>query len=158
MSQFEFLKAEFGEVHGLAVQAENIARTDPRGACVYARLALETVVNWLYRSDNTLKDPFETTLSARIHEATFRNLVGQQIVAKARIVKDLGNKAAHEPRAVPFVNASTSLRELFHISYWLVRTYAKTSKPDASLAFSQDALPHNTTIPATTLAQLQETC
>lgn len=156
MSQFEFLKAEFGDVHALAVQAESIARIDPRGACVYSRLALETVVNWLYRSDSTLRDPFETTLSARIHEATFRALVGQPVVTKARIVKDLGNKAAHEPKAIPFASAATTLRELFHISYWLVRTYAKSAKPDASLVFSPDALPHNTTIPSTTLAQLQE--
>ena len=38
MSQFEFLKAEFGDVHHSCAQAESIARTDPRGACVYARL------------------------------------------------------------------------------------------------------------------------
>ena len=44
MTQFAFLQLEFADVHGLAVQAESIARTDPRGACVYARLALETVV------------------------------------------------------------------------------------------------------------------
>jgi type I restriction enzyme, R subunit len=156
MSQFEFLKAEFSDVHGLATQAESIARSDPRGACVYARLALETVVNWLYRSDSSLRDPFERTLSARIHEPTFRNLVGQAIVAKARIVKDLGNKAAHEPKTIPFLSAATSLRELFHISYWLVRTYAKAAKPEATLTFSPDALPQNATIPSATLAQLQE--
>lgn len=156
MSQFSFLQAEFSEVHALVIHAEDIARTDPRGACVYARLALETVVNWLYRHDGTLKDPFETTLSARIHEATFRALVGKALVAKARIVKDLGNKAAHEPKTVPFANAAVSLRELFHISYWLVRTYAKGAKPGSALSFSQDALPANTTIAAATLAELQD--
>ena len=156
MSQFEFLKTEFADVHALIAQAESIARTDPRGACVYARLSLETVVNWLYRSKSSLRDPFETTLSARIHEATFRALVGQPIVAKARIVKDLGNKAAHEPKAVPFANAATSLREFFHIAYWLVRTYAKGTKPAATGAFSSDVLPVNATVPAATLAQLQD--
>lgn len=156
MSQFSFLQPEFNEVHALVSHAENIARTDPRGACVYARLALETAVNWLYRHDGTLKDPFETTLSARIHETTFRALVGKALVAKARIVKDLGNKAAHEPKAVPFANAAISLRELFHISYWLVRTYAKGTKPGSALSFSQDALPANTTIAAATLAELQD--
>lgn len=155
MSQFAFLQAEFKDVHDLVAQAESIARTDPRGACVYARLALETVVGWLYRSESSLRDPFETTLSARIHEATFRELVGQAIVAKARIVKNLGNKAAHEPKAVLFSSAATSLREFFHISYWLARTYAKGAKPSATSAFSQDALPLNATVPAATLAQLQ---
>lgn len=156
MSQFSFLQAEFSEVHSLVSHAESIARTDTRGACVYARLALETVVNWLYRHDGTLRDPFETTLSARIHEATFQTLVGKALVAKARIVKDLGNKAAHEPKSVPFANAAISLREFFHISYWLARTYAKGAKPGPALSFSQDALPANTTIAAATLAELQD--
>ena len=49
MSQFSFLEAEFAEVHALAVQAESTARSDPRAACVFARLALETAVNCLYR-------------------------------------------------------------------------------------------------------------
>ena len=156
MTHFSFLQGEFPEIHGLVSHAETIARNDPRGACVYARLALETLVNWLYRHDGALKDPYETTLSARIHEATFRALVGPPIVTKARIVKDLGNRAAHEPKPVTFVNAATSLREFFHISYWLVRTYAKGAKPNAALTFSQDALPQNATIPAATLAQLQD--
>lgn len=156
MSQFSFLQAEFGDIHALISHAETIARTDPRGACVYARLALETTVNWLYRHDGSLTDPYETTLSARIHEATFRTLVGQPIVTKSRIVKDLGNRAAHEPKPFTFANAATSLREFFHISYWLVRTYAKGDKPSAALAFSQDVLPQNATIPAATLAQLQD--
>src|SRR5262245_20039776 len=120
MSQFSFLKAEFADVHTLAAQAESIAHSDPRAACVYARLALETVVNWLYRYDGTLKLPYERTLAARIYEPTFRAAVGEPIVAKARIVKDLGNTAAHEPKAIPFAKAATALRELFHIAYWLV--------------------------------------
>jgi type I restriction enzyme R subunit len=142
-------------VHALAVQAESAAHSDPRAACVYARLALETMVNWLYRYDGTLKPPYERTLSARIHEPTFRTLAGERIVAKARLVKNLGNTAAHEPKAVPFASAATALRELFHVAYWLVRTYAKGAKPAASLAFSQDALPRTATIPAATLAELQ---
>src|SRR5690242_9425246 len=117
MFQFAFLRAEFAEVHDLAARAEGAAHADPRQACVYARLTLESVVNWLYRHEGALKDPFETTLAARIHEPTFQKLVGPPLVAKARIVKDLGNKAAHEPKPVAFNTAATCLRELFHICY-----------------------------------------
>jgi len=156
MSQFAFLAPEFAEVHNLAVQAESIARTDARGACVYARLSLETIVNWLYRFEPSLKDPYQTTLAARIHEATFQKLVGQPLVAKARIIKDLGNKAAHEAKAVPAADAIATVRELFHVSYWLVRTYGKGAKPDPAIGFSPQALPQNAAISAKTLAQLQE--
>ena len=155
MSQFAFLKAEFAEVHSLAAQAEAIAASDARGSCVYARLALETIVNWLYRHDGTLRNPYETTLSARIHEPTFRKLVGDKLVAKARLVKDLGNQAAHEPRVVPGSSAVTSLRELFHLSYWLARNFARGSKPAPMLAFSADSLPRNLSVPAATFTQLR---
>jgi type I restriction enzyme R subunit len=156
MSQFAFLKSEFAEVHGLAVRAEEMARSDPRGACVYARLSLETIVNWLYRHDGSLKNPYETTLAARLHEPTFQALLGPALAAKARIVKDLGNKAAHEPRAVPLPAAVTCLRELFHISYWLAHSYSRGAKPDPALKFSPEALPKTAAVSAATLAQLQD--
>src|ERR1700719_1610983 len=156
MSQFTFLSPEFADVHNLAAQAESIARTASRAACVYARLALETIVNWLYRCEPSLKSPYERSLAARIHEATFQKLIGPPLVAKARIIKDLGNKAAHEAKAVPPADAITAVRELFHVSYWLVRTYANGAKPDPAIGFSPQALPRNAAVSAKTLAQLQE--
>lgn len=154
-SQFAFL-AEFTEIHEHATKAESLAHSDPRSACFYARFALELIVKWLYRHDGSLKDPYETTLSARIHEPTFQKLVGLSLVAKARIVKDLGNGAVHDAKALTFPQAATALRELFHISYWFVRTYGKASKPDAGIAFAPDALPRTSSISASNLRQLQE--
>ena len=154
VSQFAFLSAEFAEVHHLATRAEGMARTDARGACVYARIALEAIVDWLYRADRSLKSPYETTLAARIHEPTFRTLVGAALVAKAKVVKDLGNRAAHEARVVPTADGVAAVRELFHLSYWLTRTYSKGVKPAATLAFSAEALPLNRSVPAERLGQL----
>src|SRR5271154_5239535 len=105
MSQFAFLDPDFAEAHEHAARAESIAHADPRAACFYARFALEVIVKWLYRHDPSLKNPYETTLSARIHEPTFRTLVGQPLVAKARIIKDLGNSAVHDAKPVPFPQA-----------------------------------------------------
>jgi type I restriction enzyme R subunit len=156
MSQFTFLAAEFPEVHELAIQAERIARGDPRSACVYARLALETMVNWLYANEPSLRNPYERTLAARIHEPTFQALVGQAVAAKTRLIKDQGNRAAHEAKAVAPAAAVGSLRELFHVSYWLVRTYARGAKPAPDVAFSADALPLNAQVAAQKLGQLQE--
>lgn len=155
MSQFAFLKPEFAEVYEHAHRAESLAVGDSRAACFYARLALEVIVKWLYRHDGSLKDPYETTLSARIHEPSFRRLISDRLVAKARIVKDLGNAAVHEVKPVASASAITALRELFHISYWLVRTYARGTKPDPALTFDPDSLPRNAAISATSLRQLQ---
>jgi len=155
MSQFAFLQSEFAPIFDLARKAETAALSDPRGACFYARLALESAVKWLYANDRNLRSPYDTTLAALIHEGTFRTLVGNALVTKARIIKDLGNNAVHETRAVPPQNAITSVRELFHFSYWLVRTYGRGVKPNASLSFSADALPRAVQVEASTLAKLQ---
>lgn len=155
MSQFAFLQAEFAEVYGLARKAETLALSDPRGACFHARLALESAIKWMYDNDRSLRSPYDTALSALIHEGTFRALVGNALVTKARIIKDLGNKAVHETRPVPPQNSIICVRELFHFSYWLVRTYARGAKPDPTLTFNPEALPRAVQVEASTLAKLQ---
>lgn len=130
--------------------------SDPRGSCFYARLALETAVKWMYRRDTSLRSPYDNNLSALIHEPTFRKLVGNGLVTKTKIIKDYGNRAVHDSRAVAQQASATVLRELFHFSYWLVRTYARGAKPEADLRFSTDALPQTQAVEAQTLAKLQE--
>jgi type I restriction enzyme, R subunit len=156
MSQFAFLAPDFAEAHEHAARAESLAHADPRASSFYARFALEVMIKWLYRHDPSLKDPFETTLSAHIHEPTFQKLLGSPLIAKAKIVKDLGNRAVHDAKPVAFAQAVTCLRELFHLSFWLARTYGRAARPDPSLSFSLDALPRTSSIPVSNLRQLQE--
>jgi type I restriction enzyme R subunit len=155
MTQFAFLQAEFATIFTLSRKAEIAALSDPRGSCFHARLALESAVKWMYQNDRSLRSPYDATLSALIHEGTFRSLVGNGLVTKAQIIKDYGNKAAHDARAVPAQNAIICVRELFHFTFWLVRTYAKGEKPASSLTFNPDALPRAVQVEATTLAKLQ---
>lgn len=156
MSQFQFLQPEFADVHSHARKAETLALSDPRGACFYARLALEVAVKWMYGHDRTLRSPYETTLSALIHEPTFRKLAGDAIVTKAKLIKDLGNKAVHETKPVQPGRAVTALRELFHVSYWLVRTYARGEKPPPGVQFDGEKLEKTLTITASTAKQMKK--
>lgn len=155
MSQFAFLQSEFAPVYELARKAETAALTDPRSACFHARLALETAIKWMYANDRSLRSPYDTALSALIHEGTFRALVGNALVTKAQIIKDYGNKAVHETRPVPPQNSIICVRELFHFSYWLVHTYGRGTRPAAGLTFNADALPRAVQVEASTLAKLQ---
>lgn len=157
MSQFTFLQSEFATMYEHAAQAERIAFSDSRGSCFYARLALETGVKWMYAHDADLRSPYDNALSALIHEGTFRKLVGNALVTKARIIKDMGNRAVHDTRKVDQQASVTAVRELFHFSYWLVRTYARGDKPEPGLEFSPDALPRTKIIEAKTLAVFQQT-
>jgi len=156
MSQFQFLQTEFADIHGHARKAETLALSDPRGACFYARLALEVAVKWMYGHDRTLRSPYEPTLSALIHEPTFRKLAGDAIVTKAKLIKDLGNKAVHETKPVQSGRAVTALRELFHVSYWLVRTYARGEKPPPGVQFDGGKLEKTLTISTSTAKQIKK--
>ncbi len=157
MSQFAFLKPAFAPVFAHAAKAEELALGDPRGACFYARLALETAVLWLYDHDDSLRLPYDASLSAMIHEPTFRKLVGQGLVTKAKLIKDLGNRAVHDAhRTIPSGMAVDALRELFHFGYWLARTYARTEQPPPGLQFDADGLERTLTITASTVGHIQK--
>lgn len=156
MSQFVFLQSEFPEVHDAAHRAEALANSDPRAACFYARRALELAVSWAYEHDAGLQLPYREDLSALIHEPTFRNTVGQPVFYKCRAIKDLGNHAVHSQKPLTVSESVSAVRELFHVCYWLVRTYAQGAKPEAGTSFDPNALPITTTVPKQTLAQLQQ--
>ena len=128
MSQFLFLQAELPDIYAAAAKAELQANSDPRASGVYAHIALETMVDWLYRREKSLKTPYQTNLAAYLAEPTFPALVGQTLSIKAPFVKDVGNAAAHG-KSVSSMQASIAVREFFHLAYWLVRTHAKGAKP-----------------------------
>ena len=156
MSNFAFLQAEFPAVHDAARQAEAHANADPRAACFYARRALELALAWLYRHDPALRRPYQGHLAALIHEPSFQRTAGPAIVTKARLIKDLGNLAVHETKAVRASDALSATRELFHVGYWLARSYGRSSRPAPDLAFDAARLaPAVAAAPAQSAEQLE---
>src|SRR5271166_1984037 len=155
MSHFAFLDPEWPDLIAEAKKAEALAYPDPRTSCFYARRTLELAVTWLYRSDPSLKLPYDDSLSSLIHAPEFRQLVDQALLTKAKLIKDLGNRAVHSARRIEAQDAVTAVRELFHFTYWLARTYGRRGRPPPGLVFRPDLLPRTTVIPAQTLTQLQ---
>lgn len=156
MSHFAFLQQEWPELFEAASKAEAYALPDPRIACFFARRGLEVAVHWLYKHDRTLSLPYNDHLSALICESSFQKLVGPALLTKARVIKDLGNQAVHEHRNVRQHDAVTAVRELFHLSFWLARSYARAEKPPDGLTFSQDLLSRTLPMSPQTLAQVRE--
>src|SRR5271157_4769501 len=128
MSQFVFLKSQFPAIYKAAALAETQAHADVRASGVHPRVALEAMIDWLFRHEKSLKTPYQTNLAAYLAEPSFQALVGQTLSFKARFVKDIGNAAAHG-KPVSAMQASIALREFFHLAYWLARTYARGPKP-----------------------------
>lgn len=140
-SNFAFLQHEWPEVFASANRAEVLAADDPRASCFYARRTLELLVHWLYKFDAKLRLPYQDNLSALLHEPTFKQVAGEAVFNKARVIVTLGNRAVHHHRAIPEADALTAVKELFHVGYWLARTYGTGPKPAATQAFDPAALP-----------------
>lgn len=157
MSQFSFLSPEFSDLSQHAAKAEKLALSDPRGACFWARLTLETALKWLYRRDPALRTPYDRTLAALIAEPSLTTLTGPAITTKAKYIKDQGNRAAHDSgKPLTPQDAASTVRELFHVCYWIARTYATGAKPDPALSFDIGKLEKSLTISASTVAQIQK--
>ena len=156
MSNFAFLATEWPSLAESAEKAEGLVYSDPRAACFYTRRTLELAVHWLYKNDAALKLPYQDNLSALIHEPTFRNAVGSTIFAKVRLIRDLGNLAVHSHKPIRQYDALMAVKELFHLSYWLAHTYGRGAKPAPGLAFDQEALPKETSLPKQSQEQLQK--
>ena len=86
-------------------------------------------VAWAYKSDASLHLPYQDNLSALIHDPTFKAVAGEAVFNKARVINTLGNQAVHSHRPIQPLDALTAVRELFHVSFWLARTYARGAKP-----------------------------
>jgi type I restriction enzyme R subunit len=157
MSQFAFLTADFPDLLAHAQKAETLALSDPRGACFWSRLTLETSLKWLYKNEPTLRTPYQNQLAALIAEPTLTALTGPAIVKKAMFIKSHGNRAVHDELRPPSANdAAATVRELFHVCFWIARTYAKGAQPDPKLAFDMGKLEQALTISASTVAQIKK--
>ncbi|MCT2541264.1 DEAD/DEAH box helicase family protein [Sedimentimonas flavescens] len=157
MTQFAFLAADFPDLHRHAIKAEKHARSDPRGACFWARLTLETALNWLFEREPALRRVYSPTLAAMIAEPSLTTLTGPAITKKADYIRTQGNRAAHDSgKPITAHDGVATVRELFHVCYWIARTYAKTARPDPGLRFDADRLETSVTISASTVAQIQK--
>lgn len=134
MSNFQFLLPEFKALCGSAKAAEQLAHSDPRACCMRTRHALEQAVHWLYQSDRDLRMPYESGLNVLLTQVTFTQLVPPYVHDKMRLIQKLGNQAVHGNQRLGSGDALRLVRELFHVLFWLARTYTRASDPKSLVA------------------------
>ncbi|MGO3932451.1 DEAD/DEAH box helicase family protein [Rhodopseudomonas pseudopalustris] len=140
MSNFAFLSAEFPTVHEAAVAAERHASSDPTAAAFFAGKAVEVLVKWAFRADPALKLPYQDNIAALLHEPSFKKAAGEAVFTKAKYINALRNRAVHEEKAIKPGDAAGAVKELFHVCYWLARTYGREHKPAPNLTFDAAVL------------------
>ena len=96
-------------------------------------------MQWAYKHDPGLHFPYDDRISTLIHEPSFKARAGEAVFTKAKLIIRIGNRAVHETREISAREAGDAVRELFHLTFWLARTYAK-APPDDGLAFDAAAL------------------
>src|SRR6478735_2166487 len=155
MSNFAFLAVEFPELHDSARRAETLALGDPRAAAFYARRTAELAVKWAFKHDPGLSFPYQDNISALIHEPSFQRVAGAAVFTKAKLIVKIGNRAVHESREISPSEATDAVRELFHLCFWVARTYARADLPADNLAFDPGALNRKADVVKRALVELQ---
>lgn len=140
-SNFDFLHSRYPSLFEHAAHAESLVHAAPRASCFYARFTLEQAVHWLYENDPYLQLPYDNSLGALIHEPTFQDNLKPGLFPKIRTIQKIGNTAVHANTAIAPKDALRLLEELFHVLYWLSRSYSPDARNHPVLSFDRDLIP-----------------
>jgi type I restriction enzyme R subunit len=145
VSNFAFLQAEWPDLFDEARRAERLTIADPRASCFYARRALELALTWLYRVDASLTLPADNKINLQkmISTGSMRTLVGDLRQQKMHLIRNRGNRAVHDAAPVTAEQAMPVVKELFHVLYWVARTYSRdpAAVPSDALVFDPQLVP-----------------
>lgn len=141
MSNFTFLKTDWPELYETASEAEQNVNSAPRTSCFYARRSLERAVKWLYSNDSYLKQPYADNLAALIHEPTFRENLEPCLFPKILTIQKIGNLAVHSDKPISSSDSLHTLKELFHVLYWLARSYSPSASAIGKQTFDITRIP-----------------
>ncbi len=156
MSNFAFLLPEFPHVHEAAVEAERQAAASPTAAAFFAGKAVEVAVKWAFRNDPGLHLPYQDNIAALLAEPSFKRLAGPAVSEKARLINRLRNRAVHEEKTVSAADAAGAVKELFHVCFWLARTYSRGKRPADGVAFDATALTRKDDVVRRAFAHIQQ--
>lgn len=123
MGNFDFLKAEWPEIHASCAKAESYLTNDPSTACLLARRSVEVLVMHLYRLLD-LDEPYKRDLAAHIADPAFKRITGEGISTKLMLIKNVGNQAAHTAKPIQAHTALQVMRELYLVMVWAAFRYS----------------------------------
>ena len=115
MTNFDFLTSDpqFNTFSTVAVSAERILHIDPAACVLNCRRAMEFAVKWMYSVDGSLVLPYDDRLVSLMDNEDFRDIVGQDIWRRMKLIRTLGNNAAHTGKKISEEQAALCLENLF---------------------------------------------
>lgn len=159
MTNFDFLLSDpqFSHFAEVAVSAERILHIDPSACALNCRRAMEFAVKWMYSVDGSLVLPYDDRLVSLMDNEDFRDIVGQDIWRRMKLIRQLGNNAAHTGKKITTEQASLCLENLYifldFVAYCYGTDYTE-GKFDPSLLTEQPTAPAPSPVQEVDLAAL----
>lgn len=131
MTNFDFLRSDpqFDGFARVAISAEKILHIDPAACALNCRRAMEFAVKWLYSADAALSMPDDDRLVRLMDSSAFRELVGEDLWKKMKLIRTLGNNAAHDGDKISRQQATLCLENLFDFLDFVAYCYSADYKP-----------------------------
>lgn len=124
MSNFQFLQNEFSSVFNRTKKAESFVKSDPRTSLIYARMALEELVNWMYVNDDELDEQYDSSLHNLLIQPAFKEQFNNKLYNELFIIKKTGNLAVHN-KPVSDIDSHIVIENLFYFTKWFVKSYGR---------------------------------
>ncbi|MBQ7965547.1 MAG: DEAD/DEAH box helicase family protein, partial [Ruminococcus sp.] len=109
---------------------------DPALCVINCRRAMEFAVKWMYSVDGSLTTPWQDNLAALMSSEEFRDIVGNDVWNRMKIIRVIGNNAAHRSKKITEEEATLCLENLFIfldlVAYYYAQEY-EDHEFDASL-------------------------
>lgn len=160
MSNFSFLLSDpqFAPFAQAAVAAEKIYQIDPEACILACRRAMESAVKWMYSVDGSLTLPFDTRLAVLMDSGDFRGIVGEDVWRRMKLVRVLGNQAAHGGKKLTREQAAVCLENLYifldQVAYFYAKDYTEGKFDPALLDAKPEPAP--APVPEAELERLME--
>ena len=160
MTNFDFLLSDpqFAPFAQAAVAAEQIYQIDPAACILSCRRAMESAVKWMYSVDGSLTLPFDTRLAALMDSGDFRDIVGEDVWKRMKLVRVLGNQAAHGGKKLTREQAAVCLENLYifldQAAYFYAKDYTEGKFDPALLDAKPEPAP--APVPEAELERLME--
>ncbi|MBE6916087.1 MAG: DUF4145 domain-containing protein [Ruminococcaceae bacterium] len=127
MTNFDFLLSEpsFAAFAEVAISAEQILHIDASASVLNCRRAMEFAVKWMYSVDKELQLPYDDRLKMLMDDEAFRDIVGEDIYERMKLIRTLGNRAAHGGKKISRDEAELCIENLFYFLDCVAYCYAK---------------------------------
>jgi type I restriction enzyme R subunit len=129
LTNFSFIPSRWSALAEAPQEAERNVHAAPLYAAMLCRRSLEEWVRWMYEHDEDLELPYETSLSALLHNPEFKRVIAPSFFDQLNLIRKIGNVAVHSGKKVSSSEAIHALHLLHSFIRYVCNLYSDTRIP-----------------------------